>query len=106
MLSMPLLENSNEVRNGQQHAGLPGGGGRMARDLPVSMGGLKNGQRYTGLHGGLKNGQKYNGLHRGLKDGMRYAGILGVLKKRLEIYRSPRGEAEEWPEIYRSPRGA
>ena len=25
MLSMPLLENSNEVRNGQQHAGLPGG---------------------------------------------------------------------------------
>ena len=57
----------------------------MARDIPVSMGGLKHGQRYTGLHAGLKNGQKCTGLHRGLKDGMRYAGLLGVLEKRIEV---------------------
>ena len=56
----------------------------MVSNMLVSTGGLKNGQRYTGLHGGLKNGQKYTGLHRGLKDGMRYAGLLGVLEKRVE----------------------
>ena len=44
----------------------------MARDIPVSTGGMKNGQKYTGLH-------------RGLKDGMRYAGLLGVLEKRIEV---------------------
>ena len=44
----------------------------MARDIPVSTGGMKNGQKYTGLH-------------RGLKDGMRYAGLLGVLEKGIAV---------------------